>query len=38
MTLDAQRDQLLRLILFDGMRPAIIGLAIGSAAVPELRN
>ena len=32
MALGAQRDQLLRLILFDGMRPAIIGLAIGSAA------
>jgi predicted permease len=32
MALGAQRGQLLRLILFDGMRPAIIGLAIGSAA------
>ena len=32
MALGAQRDQVLRLILFDGLRPAIIGLAIGSAA------
>jgi ABC-type antimicrobial peptide transport system permease subunit len=32
MALGAQRGQLLRLILFDGMRPAIVGLAIGSAA------
>ena len=31
MALGAQRDQLLRLMLFDGLRPAIIGLAIGSA-------
>jgi putative ABC transport system permease protein len=32
MALGAQRDQVLRLILFDGLRPALIGLAIGSAA------
>jgi predicted permease len=32
MALGAQRDQVLRLILFDGLRPAIIGLALGSAA------
>jgi ABC-type antimicrobial peptide transport system permease subunit len=31
MALGAQRNQLLRLMLFDGLRPAIIGLAIGSA-------
>lgn len=31
MALGAQRFQLLRLILFDGLRPAIIGLAVGSA-------
>ena len=32
MALGAQRDQVLRLILFDGLKPAIIGLALGSAA------
>jgi putative ABC transport system permease protein len=32
MALGAQRDQVLRLILFDGLRPAILGLVIGSAA------
>lgn len=32
MALGAQRVQVLRLILFDGLRPAIIGLALGSAA------
>ncbi|MGA7109100.1 MAG: ABC transporter permease [Terracidiphilus sp.] len=32
MALGAQRDQVLRLILFDGLRPAILGLALGSAA------
>jgi putative ABC transport system permease protein len=32
MALGAQRDQVLWLILFDGLRPAIIGLALGSAA------
>ena len=32
MALGAQRDQLMRLILFDGLRPAVIGLAMGSAA------
>jgi putative ABC transport system permease protein len=32
MALGAQRDQVLRLMLFDGLRPAIIGLALGSAA------
>ena len=32
MALGAQRDHVLRLILFDGLRPAIIGLALGSAA------
>jgi predicted permease len=32
MALGAQREQVLRLILFDGLRPAIIGLALGSAA------
>jgi putative ABC transport system permease protein len=31
LALGAQRDQLLRLILFDGLRPAILGLALGSA-------
>ena len=31
LALGAQRDQLLRLILFDGLRPVILGLAIGSA-------
>ncbi len=32
LALGAQRGQLLRLILFDGLRPAILGLALGSAA------
>ena len=32
LALGAQRDQLLRLILFDGLRPAVIGLALGAAA------
>jgi predicted permease len=32
MALGAQRDQVLRLILFDGLRPAIIGLVLGSVA------
>ena len=32
MALGAQREQVLRLMLFDGLRPAIIGLALGSAA------
>ena len=32
MALGAQRDQVLWLILFDGLRPAIVGLALGSAA------
>ena len=32
MALGAQRDQVLRLMLFDGLRPAIVGLALGSAA------
>jgi putative ABC transport system permease protein len=32
IALGAQRDQVLRLMLFDGLRPAIIGLALGSAA------
>jgi ABC-type antimicrobial peptide transport system permease subunit len=32
MALGAQRDQVLRLILFDGLRPAVIGLALGAAA------
>ena len=32
MALGAQRDQVLRMMLFDGLRPAIIGLALGSAA------
>ncbi|MGO9339864.1 MAG: ADOP family duplicated permease [Terracidiphilus sp.] len=32
MALGAQRDQVLRLMLFDGLRPAIIGLALGWAA------
>jgi len=32
IALGAQRDQLLRLILFDGLRPAILGLALGAAA------
>ncbi|MGA2728827.1 MAG: ABC transporter permease [Terracidiphilus sp.] len=32
MALGAQRDQVLRLMLFDGLRPAILGLALGSAA------
>ncbi len=32
MALGAQRDQVLRLMLLDGLQPAIIGLALGSAA------
>jgi predicted permease len=32
MALGAQRDQVLRMMLFDGLRPAILGLALGSAA------
>jgi putative ABC transport system permease protein len=32
MALGAQRDQVLWLMLFDGLRPAIIGLVLGSAA------
>ncbi|HEY1902897.1 MAG TPA: ABC transporter permease [Terracidiphilus sp.] len=32
MALGAQREQVLRLMLFDGLRPAIIGLALGAAA------
>lgn len=32
MVLGAQREQVLRLILFDGLRPAVIGLALGAAA------
>jgi hypothetical protein len=32
MALGAQREQVLRLMLFDGLRPAILGLALGSAA------
>jgi putative ABC transport system permease protein len=32
LALGAQRDQLLRLILFDGLRPAVIGLALGAVA------
>jgi len=32
MALGAQRDQVLRLILVDGLRPAIMGLALGSVA------
>jgi predicted permease len=32
MALGAQRDQVLRLMLFDGLRPAIIGLALGALA------
>jgi putative ABC transport system permease protein len=32
MALGAQRDQVLWLILFDGLRPAILGLALGAAA------
>jgi predicted permease len=32
MALGAQRDQVLRLMLFDGLRPAILGLVLGSAA------
>ncbi|MGA3045323.1 MAG: ABC transporter permease [Terracidiphilus sp.] len=31
MALGAQRDQVLRLMLLDGLRPAIFGLALGSA-------
>ena len=32
MALGAQREQVLRLMLLDGLRPAILGLALGSAA------
>jgi predicted permease len=32
MALGAQRDQVLWLMLFDGLRPAVIGLALGAAA------
>jgi putative ABC transport system permease protein len=32
MALGAQREQVMRMMLFDGLRPAIIGLALGSAA------
>ncbi len=32
IALGAQRDQVLRLMLFDGLRPAIFGLAFGLAA------
>jgi putative ABC transport system permease protein len=32
MALGAQREQVLRLILFDGLRPAVIGLVLGAAA------
>jgi putative ABC transport system permease protein len=32
MALGAQRDQVLRLMLFDGLKPAILGLALGAAA------
>ena len=32
MALGAQREQVLRLMLFDGLRPAILGLALGLAA------
>jgi predicted permease len=32
IALGAQRDQVLRLMLFDGLRPAILGLVLGSAA------
>jgi putative ABC transport system permease protein len=32
MALGAQRNQVLRLMLFDGLRPAIVGLVLGSAA------
>jgi putative ABC transport system permease protein len=32
MALGAQREHVLRLMLFDGLRPAIIGLALGAAA------
>ena len=32
MALGAQRDQVLRLMLLDGLQPAILGLALGSAA------
>ena len=32
MALGARREQMLRLMLFDGLRPAIVGLALGSAA------
>jgi putative ABC transport system permease protein len=32
MALGAQRDQVLRLVLFDGLRPAMVGVVLGSAA------
>jgi putative ABC transport system permease protein len=32
MALGAPRDQLLRLMLFDGLRPALLGLVLGAAA------
>jgi len=32
IALGAQREQVLRLVLFDGLRPALIGLALGLAA------
>jgi putative ABC transport system permease protein len=32
MALGARRDQMLRLMLFDGLRPAIVGLVLGVAA------
>ncbi len=39
IALGAQRDHVLRLMLFDGLRPALLGLAIGlvaSAAITRL--
>lgn len=38
IALGARREQQLRLILMDGLRPAFIGLALGLAAVPESHN